>query len=87
MKVKNDAEAIKVANDTQYGLGATIISKDVERAETIARQLECGSVFVNEVNKTDSRVPSGGCKHSGFGRECSEHGLKEFTNAKTLWIA
>lgn len=86
IKVENDEEAIKVANDTLFGCGATIISKDKDNAERIAKQLECGSVFVNEANKTDSRVPSGGCKMSGYGRECSSNGSQEFTNIKTIWM-
>lgn len=86
-RVKNEEEAVKLANDTAYGLGSTIISKNIEKAEEIAKQLNCGSVFINEPNKTDSRLPSGGCKLSGYGRECSSHGIYEFTNPKTLWIA
>lgn len=75
-----------MANDTQYGLGATVISNNIKKAEEIAWKIDAGMVFVNEFVKSDSRFPSGGIKESGFGRECADHGLKEFMNAKTIYI-
>lgn len=85
--VKDEAEAIAVANDTSYGLGGAIFSKNVERAEMIAAtQLEAGSCFVNTLVQSDPRLPFGGIKHSGFGRELSHHGITEFVNIKTVYV-
>lgn len=63
-----------------------MVSNDLEKAEKIAEQLECGMTFVNEIVKSDARYPSGGVKYSGFGRECGEYGIKEFANIKSVWI-
>lgn len=88
IKVKDEQEAIKVANDTQFGLGAAIFSRDVEHAEQIAaKELEAGCCFVNEFVKSDPRLPFGGIKQSGFGRELSHFGIKEFVNVKTVYRA
>ena len=85
--VKDEKEAIKVANDTSYGLGGAIFSKDVNRAEYLAaNKLEAGSCFVNEMVSSDPRLPFGGINNSGFGRELSHHGIKEFVNVKTVYI-
>ncbi|MCX6199620.1 MAG: NAD-dependent succinate-semialdehyde dehydrogenase [Bacteroidetes bacterium] len=84
--VKNAAEAIKTANNSVYGLGASIWSADKGRAEILSQQLETGNVFINDIVKSDSRLPFGGIKRSGFGRELSEYGLKEFVNIKTVYI-
>lgn len=84
-KVKNEEEAIKVANDTQFGLGAAIFSSDIEKAKRIAKyELNAGSVFINSFVRSDPRLPFGGIKNSGFGRELSEFGIKEFVNIKTI---
>ncbi len=77
-------EAISVANDTEFGLGASVWTRDRERGETIARRLACGSVFVNSIVKSDPRMPFGGVKQSGWGRELAWFGLREFTNVKGL---
>ncbi len=83
----NDAEhAIAIANSHRYGLGATIFSKDTEKAYHYARQISSGAVFVNAMVKSDVRLPFGGTKKSGYGRELSDYGLKEFTNVKTIYI-
>ena len=87
IKVQSEEEAIKVANDTIYGLGAVVVSRDVKNAEGIAARINAGMVYVNEVVKSDSRLPSGGMKNSGFGRECGKYGVREFTNVKTTYIA
>lgn len=83
---KEEAEAIKIANSSIYGLGATIFSNNVKRAKNIASQIESGCVFINHQVKSDPRLPFGGVKKSGYGRELSHHGIKEFVNTKTVWI-
>jgi succinate-semialdehyde dehydrogenase/glutarate-semialdehyde dehydrogenase len=85
--VKDDNEAIQIANETRYGLGATIWSKDLDRAQRIARDLDSGSVLINALMRSDVRLPFGGIKKSGYGRELSEFGIKEFVNVKTISIA
>ncbi len=84
---KNLEEAVDIANDTRYGLGASVWTKDMRLAEKYAKKLQAGSVFINQIVKSDPRLPFGGIKKSGFGRELSSHGIKEFTNVKTIWIA
>ncbi len=87
ISVKNEEEAIAVANDSIYGLGAAIFSKDVKKAEKIAaEQLEAGACFLNSFVKSDPRLPFGGIKESGYGRELSHHGIKEFVNIKTVYV-
>ena len=80
-------EALRLANMTSYGLGASIWTADRERAGEAAARLEAGAVFVNEIVKSDPRLPFGGVKRSGYGRELSHFGLYEFTNIKSVWIA
>ncbi len=84
--VEDEEEAIAIANSSIYGLGATIFSANIERAKNIASQIESGSVFINHQVKSDPRLPFGGVKKSGYGRELSSHGIKEFVNTKTVWI-
>ena len=85
--VADEAEAIRVANDTAFGLGASIYTTDVERGEVIAVDLiDAGNCFVNGIVKSDPRLPFGGTKESGYGRELSPLGLLEFTNVKTVWV-
>lgn len=85
--VKNRADAIKVANDTVFGLGAAVFSRDDARAERIAADdLEAGAAFVNAFVRSDPRLPFGGVKESGFGRELARHGLLEFQNAKAVYV-
>jgi len=87
MKVKNENEAVKIANDTVFGLGAAVFTRNLEKGEKIAEtKLEAGCSFVNEFVKSDPRLPFGGIKESGFGRELSVHGIKEFTNVKTVVV-
>ncbi len=86
--VDSEQEAIRVANDTVFGLGAAIFSRDVERAEKIAaHELEAGSCFVNAFVRSDPRLPFGGIKESGYGRELSGFGIREFVNIKTIYVA
>ena len=82
--VENDEEAVRVANNTEFGLSASLWTKDPARGERIARQLETGSVFINSISKSHPMLPIGGIKKSGFGRELSHYGIKEFVNIKTL---
>lgn len=84
---KDETEAIALANQTRYGLGATIWSNDLERAARIARDLDSGSVLINALMRSDVRLPFGGVKKSGYGRELSEFGIKEFVNVKTISIS
>jgi succinate-semialdehyde dehydrogenase/glutarate-semialdehyde dehydrogenase len=87
IRVKDEKEAIHVANDTVFGLGAAVFTKNVKRGEKIAEtQLQAGCCFVNDFVKSDPRLPFGGIKESGFGRELSSHGIKEFMNVKTVAV-
>lgn len=85
--VSNEQEAVAVANDSAFGLGACLWSRDTVRAERLARQIESGNVFINGMVKSDPRLPFGGIKNSGYGRELSHFGIREFVNIKTIWIA
>jgi len=83
-----DAEnAVRIANDTPFGLGASIWTRDLDQAEKLAVAIEAGMVFINGLVKSDSRLPFGGVKRSGFGRELSHYGIKEFVNIKTVVIS
>ncbi len=85
--VDNEKEALEVANSTDYGLGACVITSDIEKGEKIARyKLDAGNCFVNSVVKSDPRTPFGGIKNSGYGRELGEYGLIAFTNIKTVVV-
>lgn len=81
----NDEDLVRLANASPYGLGSSVWSGSEERAMAIARQLEAGSVFLNEIMKSDQRMPFGGVKRSGYGRELSAFGIREFVNVKTIW--
>jgi succinate-semialdehyde dehydrogenase/glutarate-semialdehyde dehydrogenase/succinyl-CoA reductase len=82
--VENESEAVRLANDTEFGLGASIWTKDLAKAEKISRRIESGIVSVNNVVISDPRIPFGGIKHSGFGRELSRYGMLEFVNIKSV---
>ena len=84
---KDEDDAVRLANATSYGLGASLWTQDLDHARRLVPRLEAGSVFVNAMVKSDPRLPFGGVKRSGYGRELSEHGAREFTNVQTVWIA
>jgi succinate-semialdehyde dehydrogenase/glutarate-semialdehyde dehydrogenase len=83
----DEQQAIDIANRNRYGLGASVWTRDRDRGERVAREIESGCVFVNSLMRSDQRLPFGGIKKSGYGRELSELGIKEFTNAKTIYVA
>ena len=83
--VENATEAIHLANDTTFGLGASVWTNNKELGNDMAKALECGTVFINGLVKSNAAYPFGGAKHSGFGRELGEWGIREFCNVKTIW--
>jgi succinate-semialdehyde dehydrogenase/glutarate-semialdehyde dehydrogenase len=85
-RVNGMAEAIRVANDTQFGLGASAWTNDQAERETFINEIESGLAFINSMVASDPRIPFGGIKHSGYGRELSHHGIREFVNVKTVSI-
>jgi succinate-semialdehyde dehydrogenase / glutarate-semialdehyde dehydrogenase len=86
-RAKNEGEAIALANTSPYGLGASLWTRDRDRAERLAAEIEAGDVHVNGMVKSDPRLPFGGIKRSGYGRELSDFGIREFVNIKSVWIA
>jgi len=85
-RVKDVEEAIRIANDTRFGLGASVWTRDTAERTRLIDGVESGMVFVNKMVVSDPRVPFGGIKQSGFGRELGQLGIREFTNIKTVWI-
>ena len=85
-RVDDEAAAIEKANDTMFGLGASVWTEDRERGERVGHEIDAGCVYVNQLVKSDPRAPFGGVKESGYGRELSEAGIKEFVNRKTVWV-
>jgi succinate-semialdehyde dehydrogenase/glutarate-semialdehyde dehydrogenase len=86
MRVAGVEEAIALANATEYGLGAALWTSDLQRAERLVREIDAGAVFVNGLVASDPRLPFGGLKQSGYGRELGSYGIREFTNIKTVWV-
>jgi succinate-semialdehyde dehydrogenase/glutarate-semialdehyde dehydrogenase len=86
IRVKDEEQALQVANDSDFGLGSAIWTKDVDRGQRLAERVEAGLVFINGMVASDARLPFGGVKKSGFGRELSEYGIKEFVNIQTVWV-
>ena len=83
---KNEKDAIRIANDSRYGLGGSVWTTDRDRGQYVARQINCGAVYVNKMMASDPAVPFGGVKKSGYGRELSYLGIREFMNQKTIWV-
>lgn len=86
IRVKDAEDALRVANDSEFGLGASIWTADVQKARQLAERVEAGLVFVNGMVASDARLPFGGVKRSGYGRELASYGIKEFVNIQTIWI-
>ncbi|MNC48603.1 Succinate semialdehyde dehydrogenase [NAD(P)+] Sad [compost metagenome] len=85
--VSDDEEIVKLANDSHYGLGGAIFSTDIERAKKLASRIETGMVYINSLTDTAPELPFGGVKRSGFGRELSDLGIKEFVNQKLVVVS
>ncbi len=86
MVARDEEHALELVNDSEYGLGGNVWTADVERGKRFARQVESGAVFVNGMTASDPRLPFGGVKHSGYGRELATVGIREFTNVQTVWV-
>ncbi len=87
VSASDDDSAVVAANDTEYGLAASVWSRDIDRAVGVGRRIDCGAFYVNTFVASDPRVPFGGVKRSGFGRELGDLGMREFTNARTVWVS
>jgi succinate-semialdehyde dehydrogenase/glutarate-semialdehyde dehydrogenase len=86
VRARDEADAVSLANRSRYGLGGSVWTADTARGEAVARRLDCGLAFVNGLVKSDPRLPFGGIKASGYGRELSWQGLREFVNVKSVWM-
>jgi succinate-semialdehyde dehydrogenase/glutarate-semialdehyde dehydrogenase len=87
LTVRNADEALLMANDSPYGLSTMLWTRDLDRARTMARALQVGGVFINSVTASDPRLPVGGVKLSGYGRELGRSGMLELCNQQTVWVA
>jgi succinate-semialdehyde dehydrogenase/glutarate-semialdehyde dehydrogenase len=85
-RVSDENEAVQLANDTPFGLGSYVMTNDAEQGMRVADKIDAGMVFVNAVGLEGAELPFGGVKRSGFGRELSIHGIREFVNVKAVWV-
>ena len=86
-RVKDEKAAIELANDSPYGLGGSVFTRDIERGKRVARQIATGMVFINQATWTAPALPFGGIKNSGYGRELAELGMQEFVNKKLIRVS
>ncbi|HBH65759.1 MAG TPA: succinate-semialdehyde dehydrogenase, partial [Erwinia persicina] len=85
--VKDDDEVVKLANDSHYGLGGAVFTRDINRGKALASRIETGMVYINSATNTAAELPFGGVKRSGYGRELSDLGIKEFVNQKLVVVS
>ncbi len=86
VRAKEAKEAVRLANDSMFGLGASLWTAEMKKGQALVWEIESGSVFINGMVASDPRLPFGGMKRSGYGRELSDFGIREFVNIKTVWV-